>query len=222
VTDQADVRWSSHLHEEVDFWRQALSDPNEQMRGRAVRHELEDWVKREIDPAADPVRILDVGSGPLTTIGTTWQGKDLTVVALDPLADEYNEILDEIGLVAPAPPVPGRGEELIDMFGSDVFDFVLSANALDHCADPVRVVAEMVGVAKPGAMIFLHHLVDVAEHERHQGLHQWNLSPLPGDMTISGDDREVRLSEIAPGHHVDVEERGDDFVIRIRKSPTAL
>jgi SAM-dependent methyltransferase len=224
VTNDADVRWSSHLHEEVDFWRSALSRPGERMRERAERRELQDWVKREIDPAIEHVRILDVGSGPLTTLGTEWPGKRLDVVALDPLADDYNRILDEIELTAPAPPVAGRGEALVDSFGREVFDFVLAANALDHCADPVVVIEQMLGVCKPGATVFLHHVVDVADHEHHHGLHQWNLRPVVtdgtqraiGDMVIDGDGRAVLLSQLAPDHHIEVEVRGDEFLVWVR------
>lgn len=200
--------WADNLDEELAFWRGALTDPGPQgdvQRARAERRPVWDEIRERIDPAADPVRMLDVGSGPLTTLGTEWPGRRVEIVAVDPLADAYNRVLDEIGISAPVRAVPGRGEALLEHLGPQRFHLVHAANSLDHTADPVASLQQMVAVTHPGGTLCLLHHVDVGEMERYHGLHQWNLRPEGShDMRIWSREREALLSELAPGAHIDV------------------
>lgn len=212
--------WNTNIDDELSFWRGALGRDDQvgrELRERAEIRPLQRWVRDLIRSTEPAVRVLDVGSGPLTTLGSTWPERGLEVVAVDPLGDEYNVLLAELGLVAPVRPVRGQGEALSDRFGQNVFDFVLAANSLDHCADPVIVIAEMVAVAKPGAVVFMNHLIDVADHESHAGLHQWNLRPVNGDMVIEGYGSQTLLSEIVPGCTIEIVERGTDFLASVVK-----
>lgn len=212
--------WSDHLSDELTFWHAKLSEESESgrsLRGRATVRPLEQWIRKEIRNPGAIVRILDVGAGPLTSIGTQWPGHELEVVPLDPLADSYNRLLEEVGIAAPVPTIYGTGEDLVERFGVDRFDFVVSTNALDHCAEPARVVQQMFEVARPGGVVFLNHFIDVADHEDHTGLHQWNLRPEGNDMVIEGHGRTYLASELVPECALEVLDRGTDFVARLVK-----
>jgi hypothetical protein len=46
-------------------------------------------------PPHKEIHILDVGAGPLTYIGKKCEGKHIKITAVDPLADQYDRILDK-------------------------------------------------------------------------------------------------------------------------------
>src|SRR6266516_646804 len=92
--------WAVGLPGELKFWESALKDPGRKWDPGEYRDrtdpdlELQAELKRLI-PAApgDKVRILDVGAGPLTRLGKRWSGREVEIVAVDPLAREYETML---------------------------------------------------------------------------------------------------------------------------------
>lgn len=216
--------WADNLDEELSFWRSALMDPGpdgELQRSRATERAVWDEFRARVHGSDGTVRMLDVGSGPLTTLGTLWPARSVEVVAVDPLADAYNDLLDELGIVPPVRALPLRGEELLDRFEPGSFDVVHAANSLDHAADPVVALGQMIGVTRPGGTICLLHHVDVGVLEQYHGLHQWNLRPAgPHDMLIWSRDRSASLSDLAPGARIEVEELdGELFRVWLTTSP---
>jgi len=208
--------WNENLGDELDFWRMVLSDPSpsgQVQRDRAQERAVWDEFRSRIADDVDPVRILDVGSGPLTTLGTVWPDHNVEVVAIDPLADEYNSVLDELGIVGPVRAIPMMGEELSRHLPVRHFHLAHAANSLDHSSDPAKTITEMVAVTVPGGTVCLLHHVNVGEMELYHGLHQWNLCPAGGaDVRIWSRNSEVMLSALAPGATIEVvEEPGDLF-----------
>jgi SAM-dependent methyltransferase len=210
VTVTTSDTWADHLDDELAFWRHALSDPGpdgDVQRERATRRAVWDEFRRRVPENRDPVRMLDVGSGPLTTLGTEWPGRTVEIVAVDPLAEPYGQLLAEVGIDPPVPPRAIRGEHLLEHFPQGSFDVVHAANSLDHTADPVLTLQQMLGVARPGGVVCLIHHIDVGELEDYHGLHQWNLRPQgEHDMAVWSRDRTVLLSELAPDAGIDVEQ----------------
>lgn len=210
--------WADNLDEELSFWRTALMDPGpdgELQRSRATERAVWDEFRARVPASDRTVRMLDVGSGPLTTLGTLWPARSVEVVAVDPLADDYNALLDELGIVPPVRALPLRGEALLGHFEPGSFDVVHAANSLDHAADPVLTLEQMLGVARPGGTICLLHHIDVGVMEQYHGLHQWNLRPDGAhDMLIWSRDRQEQLSNRAPGASIVVEEL-DDALFRV-------
>jgi SAM-dependent methyltransferase len=207
--------WADNLGEELAFWRGALTDPGpdgDLQRSRATPRAVWDELRQRVAAGHDPVRMLDVGSGPLTTLGTLWPGREVEVVAVDPLAEAYNVLLDEIGIDPPVRTEAIRGEELLDHLAPASFDVVHAANSLDHTADPVETLRQMLAVTRPGGAMCLIHHVDVGELESYHGLHQWNLRPEgPHDMLIWSRERRMLLSELAPDAAIDTEVLEDDL-----------
>ena len=121
------------------------------------------------------LRILDVGAGPVTSIGTAPPtGMTIDIVATDPLADAYGRIFDALGLVRPVPTIFAPAEELSCFLPAESFDIVHCRNALDHSFDPLRGLIEMLRVLRMGGVALLYHNANEAESEGYSGFHQYN------------------------------------------------
>jgi SAM-dependent methyltransferase len=134
--------------------------------------------------AGGRVRILDVGAGPLTFLGKRWEGRHVDIVAVDALAHDYDRLLAEAGVEPPLRTGRCDTERLTEVFAPGSFDVVCASNTLDHSYDPLRAIGQMVEVTRPGGAVYLKHLQNEAEHERHVGLHQWNLQVEDGRFTV--------------------------------------
>jgi SAM-dependent methyltransferase len=185
--------WDKGLAEELQAWEFMLTDQGRNWTVSEYQYrldpeaELQDEYKQLIDvaPGDPPIRLLDVGAGPLTSFGKRWKGRTLQIFPVDPLAKEYNALLTRLGLHSPAPSQLGHGEKLPEMFEKNFFDLALASNSLDHSYDPLLVIYHMLTVVKPGCQVFLGHFINEAVAAGYTGLHQWNFSLKHGDMILS-------------------------------------
>ena len=183
--------WSTGLKEEMEFWddwfRTKGSIWPEEYKRRLDPLQPLSWYHRDfIDHLpGDRVRILDVGSGPLTVLGKTHPSKDLIIVATDALAHKYDDLLSKYGIDPPVRTISANAEVLTRVFPENSFDLVYAQNSLDHSYDPLEAIRQMIGVAKEGRFIVLDHVENEAENEHYRGLHQWNFSVQEGDFVIS-------------------------------------
>jgi SAM-dependent methyltransferase len=200
--------WRARLKSEVDFWagwltgapgteqwagdREQRLDPGTEIRDPLVRAEL------ERNPA-DEISILDVGAGPLTWLGYRFRGKTLTIVPVDPLADEYDRLLRHAGLEPPVRTIRVAGEALLEHFGPARFDIAYATNALDHSADPLTIISNMVAVARTGGVVILRHKRNEGESARYGGLHQWNFDAVDGRLLLWNDAVEVDVGAALEG-----------------------
>jgi len=216
------VERSAALKGEVQFWRNWLSkkgmywpddfrarlDPDRPLEGH-----LAPYLDR-VD--AERIRLLDVGSGPLTKLGKTHPSKRLEITATDLLAEDYDRLLAEFAIVPPVRTVYADAERLVAQFGADAFDIVHAQNCIDHTADPFRAIEQMVAVAKPGGYVVLYHAENEGQREQYNQLHQWNFTCEDGAFIIR--DRTGRTVNVT--HRLaalcDVECR------RVSDSPSAL
>jgi SAM-dependent methyltransferase len=171
--------WSVNLDSEIAHWERVL-------REREVRRDNSAPTYKVLRPSAlalmqivptndEIVRILDVGSGPLSGLGPT-QENDVEVTYADALAQQYNELLFKYGFPPTFPRIKAvSGEQLSAFFGRDVFHWVNCANALDHFADPATAFREMLIVCKGGGVVTITSNENEGEREAYNGLHQWNL-----------------------------------------------
>jgi len=132
------------------------------------------------------VEIMDVGAGPLTVIGKLHPSKQLTITPTDVLAREYNALLDELGIKPPVRTIHAEMEKLRDKFGARQFDLVHAQNSLDHCADPVAGIEEMLALTRPGGFIVLLHEANEGRNELYYALHKWDFACDGGRFTIAG------------------------------------
>ena len=162
----AEEIWQDNLSTEVRFWRRFLTTggsewPDEYAFRCDPDAELQEHVKAVIDlPAGAVARILDVGARPLTYLGKRWEGRTVEITAVDALADEYDRLLDEVGIEPPVRTAKCDSEHLLDRFSPDSFDLAYARNALDHGYDPLGALSQMVTVVKPRGRVLIT-VVDV-------------------------------------------------------------
>ena len=200
--------WRMRKSDEVGFWaawltggpgtekwaadREVRLDPETEIRDPLVRAEL------ERNPAEE-ISILDVGAGPVTWLGYRYPGKTLTIVPVDPLADEYNRLLDDAGLDPPVRTIRVAGEALLQLFGSRRFDIAFATNSLDHSADPFTIISNMVDVVRPGGVVILKHGRNEGERTGYGGLHQWNFDVVDGSLLVWNNAVEVNVNSALEG-----------------------
>ena len=203
--------WRSRTSSEVDFWagwlvgapgteqwasdREARLDPDTTIRDPLVRAEL------ERNPAEE-VSILDVGAGPVTRLGYRYPGKKLTIVPVDPLADEYDRLLRDAKLDPPIRTVRVAGEALAEHFGSRRFDIAYATNSLDHSADPFTIISNMAAVVRVGGVVLLRHKRNEGDSARYGGLHQWNFDVVDDGLVVWNNAVQVNVGAALEGRAV--------------------
>lgn len=148
------------------------------------------------------VSILDVGAGPVTSVGRRYDGVPLNVVAVDPLAKKYNRLLDSAGLEPPVRTEQVEGERLLERFGEEKFDITYARNALDHAVDPVLIIEQMLAVVRPGGYVVLRHGTNEAVQQGYSQLHQWNFDAREGTLIVWHPNGETNISSELAGRAV--------------------
>jgi len=194
--------WSANIDQEVAFWegviRRVAADGSG-ADGPLVQNYS--WLRSVLDPAPaedETLRLLDVGSGPFSTLGQIKPGDRVEIVRTDALGDVYNRLLDKHGLAGFPHVQATKGEDLSHEFGREAFHFVNCANALDHFEEPARSFLEMLRVCKPGGIVRIISIEDEGEREAYAGLHQWNLQASDDGLWLWN--RETRTNLISLCH----------------------
>lgn len=176
------------LWSELLFWDRWLArrlsggtGPDSLRADRPVARRFWPFIERS---PSDPVRILEVGSGPIPGMGTSHPTRRIEVVATDVLAREYERLLKRHGIAPPVRAIPADMERLSRQFGPNAFDLVYAANCVDHAEDALRAILEMVEVVRPGGYVIMDHIVDEGVHQNYAGLHQWNMNAPEGRLLL--------------------------------------
>ncbi|MHC5063235.1 MAG: class I SAM-dependent methyltransferase [Planctomycetota bacterium] len=181
--------WESGKQNELHFWQGIVSaetseyqaEWEERLDGSAP---LQDYITKYLDPGQARVRVLDVGAGPLTAVGKVWPGHEVELVAVDALADEYDEILAAQDLNPPVRTKKCRTEDLCELFEEESFDLVHARNTLDHGLDPLQAIDQMLRAVKPGGALVTAHFANEGHDGGYEGMHQWNFSIEDGDLVL--------------------------------------
>lgn len=180
-------RWASHLKEEMDFW---ISIFNGTFPNRSwIEHFRRTMAGVDIMPESvkkyysNNKKVLDVGSGPASLIGGTFQGNRIDLTAVDPLAPVYEMLYEKFDLFPKVKPIPGEAEQLKNVI-SDKYDIVYSMNALDHCYDPIMAIQNMVDIANTSGVVIIECNINEGLRQNYAGLHQWNFMPANDDLII--------------------------------------
>jgi ubiquinone/menaquinone biosynthesis C-methylase UbiE len=96
-------------------------------------------------------RVLDSGSGP-GDLAEAFRDAGSEAVALDIDWEEMHCRKRDLESATQA-----DGTKM--PFGDDVFDVSCSSNVLEHVADPVAIIDELVRVTRPGGVVFAHYTV---------------------------------------------------------------
>jgi SAM-dependent methyltransferase len=199
--------WQKGLPREVEMWGDWLAGLTGDAEDRALRlssnRPFPWWAKPLIPGQPARLRVLDVGAGPLTSLGTVWDDKTVTIVPIDPLATEYDELLKENGLTPPVRTIYGMAETLSEQFEPASFDFAYAGNSLDQSIDPIKAHREIFKVLKPNCTLISIHLANQGEEENYEGVYQWNFSLKENRLIIWNHGAQHDLLNECPdiGHH---------------------
>lgn len=179
--------WNKELDHEIEFWDKWFSTSGltwgEDFKFRMDRNSKLQEHLIDCLPESNVVKILDVGAGPLTVLGKKHEGKQIYIMAVDPMADAYSDIVKRHNVMPIVPTVQGEAENL-DFITDNVFDIVYCQNALDHSYDPIKALFEMLRVCNVGGYICMLHETNEGVNEGYQNLHQWNFCKDKGTFTI--------------------------------------
>ncbi len=191
IHDMNDAKnYNDALCEEISFWDRELS----------LEGEYKDFIMKRIDPVrrreeypsgifdrlttildgrfpgSRPFKVIELGSGPLSTLAHGVDKGDIEVHAVDILADSYADLYKKYNLLDfPVKPVSGTGESLSEIFERASFHCAYVRNALDHTFDIVRSFNNLVSLVKKGGYIVLQHNVREGSGGNWKGIHGWDL-----------------------------------------------
>ena len=119
------------------------------------------------------VKIADIGTGLLVSIGHYWDTAEVEIYPMDLFAEEYARFLTSMNMV---PLIPVEKQDMLNLKYSDsFFDIVHCSNALDHCVDPRKAISEMIRVCKAEGYIYLRHFTRCGFKQKYHSLHKWNI-----------------------------------------------
>lgn len=101
------------------------------------------------------VKIADIGSGPICTLGNIWSNTIIKIYASDLRAKAYNKLVNSLNC-KPITPIEYQDMENLT-YPDDFFDVVHCVNALDHTPNAQKALKEMYRVCKSGGFIYLRH-----------------------------------------------------------------
>lgn len=182
VQHNTNGNWSSQLRSEIDFWdtwmaSKGFSWPDDfaaRQRHRPVQKHIELLLEKAVLPFHRKYRILDAGAGPLSVVGTMYNATVIDLYPVDPLAREYDVLLDKHNIVPLFRTRYVPVERLSQHFSKNFFDLSYMRNSLDHSEEPLRGIFELLRVTRQGCPVVLEHERNEAENERGTGLHRWN------------------------------------------------
>lgn len=223
------LAWRWRLSTEVAHWDEwlrtrGLNDPDDFARRTDPELPVQQYIRELLPPLLETevCRILDIGAGPLTTVGKVYQGHKIELVCIDPLASVYDAILAATGVAPPVRTTYGEAETVGEMFAENTFDLVHAFNSLDHAHDPVTAIKAAVRIVKPGCYVYLWHWLNEGEREHYGGLHQWNFGTSGNSFIITSNTHEATdinrvLRDKATVTHIVNESRW--ITVHIRKLP---
>lgn len=197
-TIEKSLRDEGRVHA-VESWRHMFTSGRlnawiSESRNHTLDFHLEALVKiAACERPDDVIRVLDVGSGPISMLSKNFSGWNVELLAADALADDYAQLVDELGIDPErrlVRPVQAESEELSAMLGEKRFEFVIMRNALDHTADPVKSFEELMKVCAPGGYVLIEQFENEAKAEKWEGFHQWNMYFKVNTIILEGRDND--------------------------------
>jgi hypothetical protein len=192
------VKWLEGIPSEVKFWSEwlrtkGLQWPDEYARRLAPspKFTLVEFISSDTERE---IKVLDVGSGPISPIGIESPEHKISLMACDPLAWQYSRLFDNYDIEPYVRPIFAYAESLTDVFDSESFDIVHMSNALDHSFSPYDCILNMLEVVRVGGKIILRHTENEAIHENYQGFHQWNITEKEGDLILFNNEKKINAS----------------------------
>jgi SAM-dependent methyltransferase len=169
-------KWIDGINAELLYWDGYISsnikNPSPQWQDIVSNKRIFEFNKNNNNAKT---AIIDVGSGPFSSMGIPCSNLKVDFQAIDPLAYVYNKLKSKYGITTTIDVQFAFVERLTDKYNEELFDIVNMNNALDHAFDPVCGIDQMLRICKVGGTVILRHQENEAENENYTGFHQWNL-----------------------------------------------
>lgn len=117
------------------------------------------------------VKIADIGSGPVCTLGNIWGAVKINIYASDLRQPSYKTLAQKEKIKLRTPIEYQDMENLT--YPDNFFDIVHCVNAMDHTKDIERALSEMKRVCKKDGYIYLRHIHNQRMVHRGNG-HYWD------------------------------------------------
>ncbi len=129
------------------------------------------------------VRIAEVGSGPINTIGNYWlPDVKVEIIASDILQHQYEKLWKEYGAT---PIVPIEYQDMENMaYPDESFDIVHCVNALDHTEYAASAIGECRRICKKVGWVYFRHSPN--QKSRFKGNHYWDIRYEDGKCMFYG------------------------------------
>ncbi len=186
------LTWETGKQNELRFWRDFFATKGGKWQQNYLQRQdsnlpLQNYINqylRKTIEIGSTAKILDAGAGPLTFVGKKSPICNLDLIAVDALANEYDQILAEFDITPIVRTQYCDVEKLTSRFALNYFDLVHIRNALDHSYDPLLGILQMLDVVKPGGYVLINTKIDEGEDENYLGFHNWNFRCQRGQFII--------------------------------------
>jgi hypothetical protein len=143
------------------FWEKWLDPDSNHSAFRETRmqpdRELPYWAKAVLPKQIQRPRILDVNAGPVSSLGTRLNGKEVDLIPIDDLAHQFDQLIARHGYTVPLRTQFCSAEDILCRFGAGAFDLIYSYNGLANTRDPIRVYAQLLASLKPNRKVITFH-----------------------------------------------------------------
>lgn len=216
------TKWVEGKQNEIDFWSHWCDTKGDGWKQDYIdrldpnlpfQEYLICYLPKELE-----ISLLDVGAGPLTSLGKVLTNCKLNITPIDPLADEYNNILTQYNITPIIRTQFGEVECLSKQFSSNSFHLIHVCNALDHSYNPLMGIQQMLDVLKKNCFIYMSHNTNEAEKEGYTGFHQWNFCEENQRFIIWNKNKRIDVNETLRGAaEVRISHCMNSNIVEIRK-----
>ena len=181
-------KWINGIEDEIYFWHSIIS--NDEKWNSFVDNRK---VQSNLNINKNSIKILDVGSGPMTICSPS---EDKYIISCDPLADYYELLMKLFNRTPIVQPVFCFSERLYERFESNFFDKVFMRNAIDHSFFPMNTIFNLLYTVKIGNKVILRHAENEALRENYQGFHQFNIDIIDNDPILWNQSTNINIKEL--------------------------
>lgn len=175
---------------ELEFWRNQFIKKDHNTFKRldpSVNYDCPNFIiniLKKIAETSKCPKVMDFGCGPFSNISYLHKQKLAELIGVDILASKYKDFYIENSIEQPIPLLESSGENLLNVFNEESFDFVYTQNALDHTLCPALSWINLYRLTKIGGYLGHCHAINEAYHEKQDQLHQFNLRPENSNLIL--------------------------------------
>lgn len=183
------------LKDECEYWEETIPKYIEENHEGLTKREFKYPFEWDLSITSEDI-IIDVGSGPIPIFGNLVDGKEIDYRPLDPMAHQYKKLNRFFDVKVPVEPQFAIMELLTCFVPVQSVDYCIVHNAMDHSIDILRAFIECFRTVKIGGTMLMVHLASEGIHNNYDGLHQWNIDELNGELIFFNQKCKINISKM--------------------------